>query len=748
MVIQAKDAPIPVCHPSGRNPDGGSFQFASNPVRKKGLNGLCRIPNNSSRLPARKRHGAAGIKLFRAPAARTAMDFKEEHSPKKRPQADAPGDDGMVGDFLTHYGRGGRSFGSAACAKDHIDHELFEPVPAGPGMNLHLALGALGVVFGDIGTSPLYAFKACFFGDHAVAPNQTNVFGVLSMIFWSLALVVSLKYVTFIMRADYKGEGGIFALLHLLRQGGGRLPRHTVSSLVFFTLLGAALFFADGMITPAISVLSAVEGLEVATHVAGVLVLPLTIAILGGLFYLQRRGSGVIGRLFGPVMVAWFLVIGLCGLAQVAANPSVLLALSPTYAIGFFVENGLAGLAVLGAVVLCITGCEALYADMGHFGAKPIRISWYVLVLPALVLNYFGKGAGLLANRAIMGNPFYGIVPHGLLLPVVLLATLATICASQAMISGVFSLVRQAVALGYLPRLHILQTSRAVSGQVYIPAINTAMMCASIALVLLFRESVNLAGAYGIAVTGTMAITTGIFFFVLMHNWGWSEGNAAVIVTGFLVLDLLFFGANLMKFFDGGWIILLASAIFMACMMACESFQKALWGGIFSKTIRPQDPFLAHLAAIAPPRVPGTAVFLARSDNGIPVTLMRFFNQHQVLHEQVLVLAVTRSTEPSVPEEQRLTVRPLGRGIHQLSARYGFMETPCLPELLEAAAMRGLPPIHDPVYFLDRKHLAFGGWSLANFLGSLLAPVLFRDAETAWPSFGVPRSRVMEVRGG
>lgn len=656
---------------------------------------------------------------------------------------DTPGADAVVDDYLLNFAPS--TAGRRARPDEGWDFDPVAPRPAAES-SLRLALGSLGVVFGDIGTSPLYAFKACFFGDHAVAPSQGNILGVLSLIFWSLTLVVSVKYVTFIMRADYKGDGGIFALLYKLRQTGVRMAGDGLTRLVFFTLLGAALFFADGMITPAISVLSAVEGLEVVTHVAGFLVLPLTVAILAGLFYLQRRGSGGIGRLFGPVMAVWFMAIGLFGLAQIAAQPVVLLAVNPAYAVGFFVQNGLAGLAVLGAVTLCITGCEALYADMGHFGARPIRISWYVLVFPALVLNYFGQGAGLLTSRAILANPFYGIVPPGLLLPVVLLATMATICASQAMISGVFSLVRQAVSMGYFPHLPILQTSRTISGQVYIPAVNTAMMTASIGLVLLFRDSVNLAGAYGIAVTGTMAITTGIFFFVLMRAWGWSERRAAAVVTAFLVVDGLFFGANLMKFFDGGWLILLASAFFLVCMLASGAHHKAAWDGMFSRSAGPWEPFLAQVEALAPPRLPGTAVFLSRSAQAVPRTLARFLGEHQVLHERVVVVAVAHSAELGAPEASQLRVASLGLGISLVSAAYGVVEDLDLPRLLAAAAQRGLPLSGELVYCLDSRPARPWRTGLFQALSELLSRWARREPAAVWPTFGVPENKVMEVR--
>jgi len=655
--------------------------------------------------------------------------------------ADPKGRNPVVGGFLQEFGirrLNPIKTDPLSMVRDHADH-------AHEGLSPALALGALGVVFGDIGTSPLYAIKACFHGHNALAPNEANILGVLSLVFWSLVLVVSLKYVLFIMRADHKGEGGLFALFNLLRQGGGHFSPKTMNAIVFFTLAGAALFFGDGMITPAISVLSAIEGLGVATDVAAPAVLPVTAAILFWLFYIQRRGTGGIGRLFGPVMAVWFVCIALLGLGQIVKAPYVLSALSPHHALDLLGRHGLAGLGVLGSVVLCITGCEALYADMGHFGPRPIRASWFSVVFPALTLNYFGQGAGLLTDPTILPNPFYGIVPDLLLYPMVCLAAMATICASQAMITGVFSLARQAVLLDYLPRLRILHTSISMSGQIYIPAINTIMMCASIALVLIFRESANLAGAFGLAVTGTMAITSGLYFFVITRNWKWPVGLAVALVSAFLVLDLLFFGTNLLKIVSGGWFVLLSATAAMLCMLACKNHQSTYWQTVLSRSGEPLDVFTARLKAAPLPRVPGTAVFLCCSAAAAPRSLSRFMETHGALHERVLLLTLRRISEAVVEDSPRFAVRHLGNGVHQIIARYGFMEHPNVPTLLGEAELHGIPHDEHPVYCLGQEPGLSGQKSLWISLLDALAEVLFRNAPPAFSYFGIPAGRVLAV---
>ncbi|WP_173080337.1 potassium transporter Kup [Fundidesulfovibrio magnetotacticus] len=621
----------------------------------------------------------------------------------------------------------------------HAGHDLGALTPA-------LALGALGVVFGDIGTSPLYAIKACFH-DGAFAPSETNILGVLSLVFWSLMLVVTLKYVLFIMRADHKGEGGLFALFNLLRKDGNHFSARSMKLIVLCTLAGAALFFGDGMITPAISVLSAVEGLGYATDVARPAVLPLTAAILVGLYALQRRGTGGIGRLFGPVMLTWFAAIALLGIGQIARAPEVLAALAPHHALDFLFRHGLSGFAVLGSVVLCITGCEALYADMGHFGAQPIRVSWFSVVLPALTLNYFGQGAGLLLDPAIASNPFYGIVPGALRIPMVLLASMATICASQAMISGVFSLARHAILLDYLPRMRVMRTSWIIPGQIYIPAINTIMMCASVLLVFAFRESANMAGAFGLAVTGTMVVTTCLYFFVITRNWKWPLWIAASLVSGFLILDLLFFGTNLLKVVSGGWFVLLAACAAMLCMLASKRHQDGNWRLTLSRGSIPLETFMRRLGEIALARAPGTAVFLGVEAANTPKSLVDILGERGVLHENVVIVCLRRTGDPTVEAGKRLAVRHLGLGVHQIVARYGFMEHPNVPELLDEAESHGVP--HDPalVYYLggqSRPKAGHGPWeNVLDAVGGLL----FRGEPPAFTSFGIPAARVITEAG-
>jgi KUP system potassium uptake protein len=623
------------------------------------------------------------------------------------------------------------------------------PEPNGHGSGgmsrgLGLALGALGIVYGDIGTSPLYALKECFHGLHAVSLSRENVLGVLSLVFWSLTVVVTIKYVLFILRADNKGEGGIFALLELLPKGTALAKVTPV--LTFLGLCGAALLYGDGVITPAISVLSAVEGLNTATDAAAPFVLPITCGILFGLFTVQRHGTAGIGRVFGPVMLVWFTVIGAVGLVHIFEDLSVLEAVSPLLAIRFFMENHLHGMVVLGSVVLCITGGEALYADMGHFGAGPIRLSWLSLVFPALILNYFGQGAGLLARPEIASNPFYGIVPRDLLYPMVALATLATVIASQAMISGVFSLTRQAIQLGVCPRLRIIHTSSDFEGQLYIPEINFALMWACIGLVLIFKESSRLAAAYGIAVTATMGITSILYFFVARYTWNKSLWKVILPVAVFLAFDLSYFSANLLKILDGGWFTVLIAAMAVAAMATWRDGRKALHSRFMAVSI-PLGDFLAEVAVKNPHRVPGTAVFMSVSPTGTPLTILHSFKHTKVLHRNVVILTVTSADTPYVDPQQRLTISDLGQGFHRVVARYGFMETPNVPRIMARARAAGLPADgpSDTTFFLGRETLLTTGRSgLASWRKKLFA-VMSQNARPATTYFGIPPGRVVEL---
>jgi KUP system potassium uptake protein len=609
---------------------------------------------------------------------------------------------------------------------------------------LPLALGALGVVYGDIGTSPLYALKECFHGLHAIPISETNVLGVLSLVSWSLVVVVSVKYLGFIMRADNRGEGGIFALLAQVpekrREGGRRLP-----PVVLAALFGAALLYGDGIITPAISVLSAVEGLAVAAPGAEPLVLPATVVILVVLFSFQHRGTGRIGRVLGPVMLVWFTAIALLGAAAVVENPRVLVALSPTYAVTFFAANHVHGMVVLGSVVLCITGVEALYADMGHFGRGPIRLSWYGLVFPALVLNYLGQGALILARPELAASPFYALAPRALLVPTVVLATAATVIASQALISGAFSLTRQAVQLGFLPRAHIVHTSGEQKGQIYIPEVNAALAVGCVGLVLAFRHSSNLAAAYGLAVTLNMTLTSVVFLFVALWTWRWSPVRAVPLVTLFLVFDVAYLGANLFKFLDGGWFSLVVALGLFTAMTTWKRGRDEIATRIESRLL-PMELFLEDVERRRPPRVRGTAVFMSSAVHGAPSVLLHHLKHNQVLHEQVVILSLVSADVPRVRPERRIVLRELGHGIYRLVARFGFLETPHVPEVMEGARALGL--VTDPAttsYYLGRETLLTRGRSpMARWRKELFA-FISKNARTPTSFFGLPPNRVIEL---
>jgi len=615
-----------------------------------------------------------------------------------------------------------------------------------PGRTLGLALAALGVVYGDIGTSPLYAVKECFHGPHAVPLTSVNIMGVLSLILWSLIIVVSVKYVIFMLRADNKGEGGVFALLSLLNSRSETTSKGSKAIFVFMAIFGAALLYGDGIITPAISVLSAMEGLGVATDAAQPFIVPGTCVVLISLFMVQKHGTARIGTIFGPVMVVWFVTLAVLGLAAVIRQPAILAALNPYYAVLFFATNHLHGMIVLGSVILCITGGEALYADMGHFGRKPIRLSWCAMVLPALMLNYFGQGALLLANPDLAFNPFYGLVPGALLYPMVALATLATVIASQAMISGVYSLTQQAVQLGYCPRIRIVNTSAETKGQIYLPGVNNAMMFACLGLVLAFRSSSGLAAAYGIAVTIDMTISSLFFFFIARMLWGWSLWKALPLVCLFLVFDLSFLGSNLLKIADGGWFTLTVAALIMLAMATWRDGKAAL-GKQFKAMGLPIDLFLNSLVAGKPPvRIPGTGVFMSVSPTGTPITLLHHYKHNKVLHEQVLLLSIGSSDIPYVPAKDRLTVTSLGHGFFRIIARYGFMQTPSVPELLRLAKTHGLVvDMQSASFYLGRESLLTSGPSkMLRWRKSLFA-YMSRNAWNATTFFGIPPGRVVEL---
>ncbi|MCC6554006.1 MAG: potassium transporter Kup [Polyangiaceae bacterium] len=612
------------------------------------------------------------------------------------------------------------------------------------GSRWKLMLGTLGVVYGDIGTSPLYAMKECFSPEspHHVDPSRANVLGILSLIFWSLTLVVSFKYLTFIMRADNEGKGGILALLALLPQKGLGVAQ---GALVLLVLFGASLLSGEGVITPAISVLSAVEGLEVATSTLKPIVLPLTCGILIGLFAIQKRGTGGLGVLFGPLTLLWFLTIAALGIGQIVRHPGVLAAVDPRYAVGFFVENGAHGFLMLGGVVLAITGVEALYADMGHFGLPPIRTSWLAVVMPALLLNYFGQGALLLADPGAGRSPFYGLVPSWGLYPVVIIATAATVVASQALISGVFSLTQQAVQLGFCPRVTIVHTSKHAEGQIYIPEVNWGLLVACTVLVLSFRSSTALAAAYGIAVTGTMSITSIVYYAVVTRAWKWPASKALPLVLLFLVVDLSFFAANAAKFFDGGWFPIAMGLGLFAVMTTWKRGRQEL-ARAFQSAILPFDVFREDVERTNPPRVNGTAVFMASSPTGTPTVLLHHFKHNQVLHKQVVLLSVLSEQVPEIPPERRVQVEPLGLGFYRITVRYGFMEQPDVPRVLEGCSGDGLSiELRSTSYYLGRETLLPTGKSGMSRWRKALFAFISRNARPATAYFGLPANRVVEL---
>jgi KUP system potassium uptake protein len=611
---------------------------------------------------------------------------------------------------------------------------------------LLLSISALGVVFGDLGTSPLYALQEAFHGTRGVAPAPENVIGMVSLFLWSLILMVSVKYVALLMRAGNRGEGGILALLALLTSRTTQWRRTGV--IVALALFGAAMLYGDGVITPAISVLSAVEGLAVATPNLASAVIPVTIFILLLLFAIQPFGSGRVGVLFGPILATWFIVIAILGMRSLAMNPRALAAFNPLHAILFFTRNGSHGFLALGAVILCLTGGEALYADMGHFGTRPIRLSWYGLALPALTISYLGQAAHLLDHPESAARPFYSTVPAPLLYPMVGLATLATIVASQALISAVFSLTRQATQLGFLPRVQIVHTSGAMAGQIYLPALNWILMLATIAIVLIFRSSDRLAAAFGLAVSATMAITTILFGAVARRRWRWSWLTIAGVCGFFLIADLSFVGANVIKFVDGGWLPLLIGGAVFAVMSTWSAGQRLLQKSITQRSL-PLDAFIASLELRPCHRIRGTGVFLAREGEGVPVVLLHHLKHNQVLHERVVIMTITTADVPVVCDDERITTESFEMGFHRVVARYGFMEQPDAPAVLLQAAAAGIPIDCDRVtYYLGRTTLVPHGERTTRRLSGLrlmLFTVLKRNDRSATLYFGMPPNRVVEL---
>jgi KUP system potassium uptake protein len=608
-----------------------------------------------------------------------------------------------------------------------------------------LALAALGVVYGDIGTSPLYALKECFSGPHGVPPTHDNVLGVLSLVFWSLNIVVSFKYLALVMRADNRGEGGILALLALVRGEEGRIRR----ALVALALFGSALLYGDGIITPAISVLGAVEGLSVATPALEPYVVWIAVVIIAALFTVQSHGTHRVGRMFGPLTGIWFLCIAALGIRGILIEPAVVAAINPWYAVQFFAREGLSGIVILAAVVLVVTGGEALYADMGHFGRRPIRVAWFALVLPALMLNYMGQGALLLAQPSAASNPFYSLVPSWGLYPMVGIATGAAVVASQALISGSYSLTRQAVQLGYCPRVNIIHTSSTEMGQIYIPQVNNLLMVACIGLVLAFQTSSNLAATYGVAVTGTMTITTLLFAVVASRLWHWPLWRVVLIVGGLLVVDLAFFGANLLKIPDGGWFPLVVAAVVFVLMSTWKRGRDRL-SQISNENTLPIELFLADITRRKPVRVPGVAIFLTSVEGGAPPVLLHHLKHNKVLHERVVLMSVRTEEIPVVDEDDRVRCTELGEGFYQVSAKYGFMETPDVPSALRLLGAPGaLRPVQlkpmEASFFLGRETIIPTGKGWMARWRKRLFTVMARNAQSAAAFFNLPPNRVVEL---
>ncbi len=608
-----------------------------------------------------------------------------------------------------------------------------------------LTLAALGIVYGDIGTSPLYSLKEVFGGAHHPVPiTPDNVLGILSLFFWSLIVVVTLKYVAFIMRANNKGEGGIIALMTLAMQKGNP-GSWQQKLLVTLGLFGAALFYGDGVITPAISVLSAVEGLEIITPAFNPFILPITLAILIGLFVFQRRGTASVGALFGPVMLLWFAILAALGAAAIIRNPAVLAAVNPVYAANFLLGNSILGFFALGAVVLCITGAEALYADMGHFGARPIQYAWLGYVLPALVINYFGQGALLLADPAAVENPFYLLAPEWGRYPLVILATVATVIASQAVISGAFSITQQAMQLGYTPRLAIQHTSDREMGQIYLPAINWLLLISIILLVVEFRSSSKLAAAYGIAVTGTMLITNILAIAVAVRLWNWSPLRAILGALPFICIDLGFFLANSVKIRDGGWFPLVFGLAVFILLTTWKRGRELLGERLAADAMRLR-PFLASLGESEVERVPGTAVFMTPDPESVPHAMLHSLKHYKVLHEQVVILSVKVFDIPYVPAVDRVEVHRLPNNFAQVVVQYGFKDEPDIPAALALAAEGGLSlDMMDTSFFLGRETLIPKLRSSMAYWRSLIFVAMFRNAGSATAFFKIPSNRVVEL---
>ncbi len=607
-----------------------------------------------------------------------------------------------------------------------------------------LTLAALGVVYGDIGTSPLYTMKEVFAGKHPIPLSPENVFGILSLILWSLIVIVSIKYIVFMLRADNRGEGGIMALIALALQGSSEHPRRQ-RFIMLTGILGAAIFYADGAITPAISVLSAVEGLEVATPALKPFIIPITLVVIFGLFLMQRHGTSRVGALFGPVMLVWFSTLALLGLYNIVAAPQVLKALNPLYGIGFLIDNSGIALVAMGAVVLAITGSEALYADMGHFGRKPMQTAWFGLVLPALVLNYFGQGALILARPETIHNPFYHAAPAWALYPLIALAMISTVIASQAVISGVFSVTRQAMQLGFLPRVEVQHTSELTQGQIYLPGVNWGLMVAVMLLVLGYQSSNNLAAVYGIAVTGDMVIASILATIVIARVWGWGWIRAVTLFGLFLAVELTFLFASMLKIPNGGWFPLVVGVIIFTLMTTWKRGRSLLNKRMEGDAIA-LDPFIESIALGHSARVAGVSIFMTPNPHGVPHALLHNLKHNKVLHEKVVLATVTVRDIPYVPQAERVSVEMLPFEFYRVSLSYGFMESPDLPRDLALCAQHGLAlDMMDTSFFIGRETLIPRVGSEMSLWREKLFVSMFRNAGSVTHFFKLPPNRVVEL---
>jgi len=618
-----------------------------------------------------------------------------------------------------------------------------QAVLTSPGSLWGLIIGSIGVVYGDIGTSPLYAFRVAVttaIGDSG-GPTPVIVYGILSLILWSLIIIVTLKYVLILLRADNNGEGGTLTLMALAQRAMGQ----AAVWVPLLGIVGAALFYGDALITPAVSVLSAIEGLNEYNSAFGPFVVPLTALILIVLFAVQMRGTARVAAFFGPVMCVWFVAIALPGLYYIGTNPRILLAFNPVYGVEFLLQHGVIGLATLGAVFLAVTGAEALYADLGHFGKKPIQLAWLCLVLPSLALNYLGQGAAVLADPKVVKNPFYLLYPEWALLPMVALATAATIIASQAVITGAYSLTRQAIQLGLLPRMEIRHTSESHEGQIYMPRVNTVLLIGVLLLVGMFRSSDALASAYGIAVTGTMVVTALMAFIVIWKVWQWTPLAAAALMAPFVVVDVTFLTANMMKVVEGGWVPLAFGMLMMVLMYTWRRGSRLL----FEKTRRletPLDALVAMLEKRPPQQVAGTAVFLTSDPASAPTALMHSLKHYKVLHEKNVILSLKTSHTPRVPDEERVRIEPVGKTFSRLTIRFGYMETPNVPKALAIARKLGWQfDIMSTSFFLSRRALKPAARSGMPRWQDRLFIALARTANDATDYFQIPTGRVVEV---